>query len=648
LLIVNKSLSKITIFAKIYLLGIFIFSAFRLLLFILHEDKVHSNEMLDVFRAFIMGIRFDIVISGYILSLPFLFISIFTFFSSASPIIKKVIFYYVFVLYTYAFFICSIDIPYFAQFSSRFSVSALAWMDSPLFIVKMVFQEPVHILYILLFVLVITFFYKILKIIFSNDQYFKKTDNIFLHLVLSILSLCFIFLGIRGRIEKKSPILVGTSYITNNPFLNQLGLNPNFTFITSYLEEKDPKNQEIKLMDEHLALKNVSTYFNIPVSKSLNPFSREVGFNSTDTQDKKNIVLIIMESMSASKMKRHGNTDNLTPFLDSISNEGYYFENTYSSGIHTFNGIFGTLFSFPAIYRQQPMKDISKVNYDGIASSLKRNGYTTNYFTTHDGQFDNVEGFLRANDFQNIISQKDYPSDQVKSALGVSDEYMFDYSIPILNELHAQKKYFFTTFMTASDHVPYIIPDNFKPKNNNIKQQIVEYADYSLRTFLTKASKQPWFKNTLFVFVADHGAVMNSPYEIPLDYVHSPLLFYAPGFIEDKKVFSKMAGQIDVFPSIMGLLKLNYVNRTLGIDLFSETRPYIYFSADDKFGVIDTSKLLIVRKDNSIEFFDYKIKNAKIKAVKDIKLINKMRNYAASNLQSFQYYMKESKNIYHK
>lgn len=645
---VNKSLSKITIFVKIYLLGIFIFSAFRLLLFILNEDKVNDNEMLDVFRAFIMGVRFDIVISGYILSLPFLFISIFTFFSSASPIIKKVIFYYVFVLYTYAFFICSIDIPYFAQFSSRFSVSALAWMDSPLFIVKMVFQELVYILYILLFVLVIIIFHKFLKIIFSNDQDLKKADNKYVHLVLSILSLCFIFLGIRGRIEKKSPILVGTSYITNNPFLNQLGLNPNFTFITSYLEENDPKNQEIKLMDEHLALKNVSTYFNIPVSKSLNPFSREVGFNSTDTQDKKNIVLIIMESMSASKMKRHGNTDNLTPFLDSISNEGYYFENTYSSGIHTFNGIFGTLFSFPAIYRQQPMKDITKVNYDGIASSLKRNGYTTNYFTTHDGQFDNVEGFLKANDFQNIISQKDYPSDQVKSALGVTDEYMFDYSIPMLNELHAQKKYFFTTFMTASDHVPYIIPDNFKPKNKNIKQQIVEYADHSLRTFLAKASKQPWFKNTLFVFVADHGAVMNSPYEIPLDYVHSPLLFYAPGFIKEKKVFSKMAGQIDVFPSIMGLLKLNYVNRTLGINLFSETRPYIYFSADDKFGVIDTSKLLIVRKDNSFDFFDYKIKNAKIKAVKDMRLINKMRNYAISNLQSFQYYMKESKNIYNR
>lgn len=644
----NKPLSTIKTFAKIYLLGIFIFFAFRLLLFILNNDKIKNNEILDVFRAFIMGVRFDIVISGYILLLPFLFISVLTFFSSVSLIIKQVIFYYIFVLYTYTFFICSIDIPYFAQFSSRFSVTALAWIDSPLFVVKMVFQEPVYILYSLFFILVIILFRKMLKIIFKSDNAFNKAENIYVHLVLSVLSLGFIFLGIRGRIEKKSPILVGTSYITNNPFLNQLGLNPNFTFITSYLEENDPKNQEIKLMDENRALKNVSTYFNIPVSKSLNPFSREVGFDHMNTQDKKNIVLIIMESMSASKMKRHGNAENLTPFLDSLSNEGYYFENTYSAGIHTFNGIFGTLFSFPAIYRQQPMKYITKVNYYGIASSLIKHGYTTNYFTTHDGQFDNVEGFLRANDFQNIISQKDYPSDQVKSALGVTDEYMFDFSIPMLNKLHAQKKYFFTTFMTASDHVPYIIPDNFKPKNKNIKQQIVEYADYSLRTFLEKASRQPWFKNTLFVFVADHGAVMSSPYEIPLDYVHVPLLFYAPGFIKEKKVLSKMAGQIDIFPSIMGLLKLPYINRTLGINLFLETRPYIFFSADDKFGVIDTSKLLIVRKDNSFDFFDYKINNANIKAINDIDLINKMRNYAISNLQSFQYYMKESKNIYNR
>jgi len=641
----NKMLNNLKSFAKIYLLVIFIFFVFRVLLFILNTDKVITDEIFDIIRAFIMGVRYDMVISGYILLLPFLVISIITFFTSVTPFFKRILFYYVFILFTYTFLICTIDIPYFIQFSSRFSVTALAWADSSLFIIKMIFQEPVHFLYMLFFVLVAFLFRKSLIKIFKDEHDFQKTHNIYLHFFISILSLGIIFLGIRGRIESKSPIRIGTAYITNNPFLNQLGLNPNFTFITSYLEEADPKNQEIKLIDESVALANVNAYLNLQDQKASNPFSREIKYNGIDTLDKKNIVLIIMESMSASKMKRHGNTNNLTPFLDSLSNEGYYFENSYSTGLHTFNGIFGTLFSFPAIFRQQPMHIISKVNYHGIATSLKNNGYTTTYFTTHDGQFDNVEGFLRANDFQNIITQKDYPSDQVKSTLGVTDEFMFDASIPILNDLYDQKKVFFTTFMTTSDHVPYIIPDHFKPKNRDIKKQIVEYADYSLRSFLVKAKAQPWFKNTLFVFVADHGTVMTSPYEISLDYVHIPLLFYSPELIKEKKVFSKMAGQIDVYPSIMGLLKLPYTNQTLGIDLFKETRPYIFFNADDKFGVIDTSKLLIVRRDKSVDLFDYKINNPKIKSIKDTALMNKMQNYAISNLQAFQYYMKESKQI---
>ena len=110
---------------------------------------------------------------------------------------------------------------------------------------------------------------------------------------------------------------------------------------------------------------------------------------------------------------------NLTPFLDSISHAGYYFENIYTAGIHTFNGVFSTLFSFPAIYRQNPMKESTMFRYNGIGNTLRKNGYSTTYFTTHDGQFDNIEGFLRANDFENIITLADYPSEKAKTTLGV-------------------------------------------------------------------------------------------------------------------------------------------------------------------------------------------------------------------------------------
>lgn len=286
-----------------------------------------------------------------------------------------------------------------------------------------------------------------------------------------------------------------------------------------------------------------------------------------------------MESMSAAKMKRHGNDDNLTPFLDSISNEGYYSENAYTSGIHTFNGIFSTLFSFPAIFRQHPMKESSMYKYHGIASVLKEYNYSTIYFTTHDGQFDNIEGFLTANDFDKVISKNYYPSGSSKTTLTlrVPDDAMFEYSIPILNDIHRQNKSFFAAFMTASDHRPYFIPVYFKPKNKELKKQIVEYADYSIEKFIKLASKEPWFSNTIFVFVADHGAPINVTYEISIDYLHTPLLFYAPEITRDKQTFSSFVSQIDIYPTIMGLLKLPYLNNTLGIDVLKNKRPYVFF-----------------------------------------------------------------------
>ena len=119
--------------------------------------------------------------------------------------------------------------------------------------------------------------------------------------------------------------------------------------------------------------------------------------------------------MAAAKMKRHGNKNNLTPFLDSLSHQSLYFENIYTSGKHTFSGIFSTLFGFPTIFRQHPMKSIK--HYNGISTILHHYGYTTTYFTTHDGQFDNVEGFLHANDFENIISQSQYPNNKIVTTL---------------------------------------------------------------------------------------------------------------------------------------------------------------------------------------------------------------------------------------
>jgi len=630
----------ISTFVKIYFTALIFFTAFRVILFITELKRINSTiSITDILYAFLMGIRFDIVISSYILILPFIVLTVLSFFNSNYFLIRKIFFYCIYILFFLAFVVCAVDIPYFNQFFSRFSISAFEWIDSPAFIFKMIIEEPRYWLIVLPFIVAAVLFYKSLKRIYFKDQVDVK-NNTGSKIILSILFLLIMFLGIRGRVDEKSPIRVGTAYFSNNGFLNQLGLNPNFTLLSSYLESLKPENQSIKLMDEKTALANVQKYLNIKSPDKNYPILRIV---SGSDLTRYNVVLIIMESMSAAKMHRHGNQNNLTPFLDSISYNGYYFENAYTAGIHTYNGVFSSLFSYPALFRQHPIKESSMKSYHGLFKALKDKNYSTIYFTTHDGQFDNVEGFLKANNCEMIISKDDYPAEEIKTTLGVPDDFMFRFSIPYLNDLNKKNKPFAAAFMTASDHGPYYIPEYFIPKSTGKKNQIVEYADYSLRKFIEISSKQSWFNNTIFVFVADHGAAISSDYDMPLDYNHTPLIFYAPQIIKDSKSFSSMAGQIDIFPTIMGLLNLSYENNTLGIDLLNETRPYIYFSADDKYGVIDNEWFLIVRNDGSKSLYKYRDKNTYNFASEKTDIVERMNIYAKSNLQTFQFILKLNK-----
>ena len=389
-------------------------------------------------------------------------------------------------------------------------------------------------------------------------------------------------------------------------------------------------------MDEDAAIRNVRNYLGIEKPIGDYPIARQVYGDPTNAKTF-NIVIVIMESMSASKMARHGNMKNLTPFLDSLSYQGYYFENIYTSGIHTFNGIFSTLFSLPAIWRQNPLKESLMFKYNGMSHTLKKLGYTSAYITTHDGQFDNIEGFLRFNDFHDIIDKDNYPKEQVKSTLGVPDDYMFEFSVPVITKLYRQNKPFLVTFMTASDHGPYYIPDYFTPDSEDIQDQIVEYADWSLGRFISLASREPWFDSTLFVFIADHGWPITVDYEIPLDYHHTPLIFYGPGILKEPKNFACMGSQTDVYPTIMGLLNHDYVNNTLGIDLIKDARPFVLINHDETMGIMNDEYFLIISKEGDKALYSYRNLDYTDYKNEQIQLVQDMEEYAFSNLQVFQH-----------
>lgn len=622
---------------------------FRIILFFteLNQLELITNKTSIILQAFFMGWRFDTVISGYILFFPLLTVSVSSFFKFNKVLLIKIITYLIFILYALAFLICAIDIPYFNYYFSRLTIVILSWTSNAAFGFKMVFEEFSYLIYFIVFLVISFLFLLILNKIKTyisanllNEKIKHKWDYVRL-LSISVFALAFMFLGIRGRIEKKSPIKVGTAYFSNYAFPNQLGLNPVFTFIQSYIDKLNPENKVLQLMENQTAISMVNGYLQI---KNPLPFIREIKPDSNPL--KANVIVVIMESMSAGKMQRFGNLNHLTPFLDSIANQGYCFNNFYSAGIHTFNGIFSTLFSYPALLKQHPMNATEIPKFTGFSNTLKALGYQNAYFTTHDEQFDNVSGFLHANGFDKITSQKDYPSSAILSTLGVPDHFMFHFAIPVLNQLNSNNKPFFAAFMTASDHGPYIIPDDipFKPKNKDIKLGIVEYADWSISQFVAEASRQSWFENTIFVFLADHGAVVGSNvYDMPLTYNHIPLIIYAPKIIKDAGSIDNFGGQIDVYPTIMGLLSYNYVNKTAGIDLMKEKRPYMYFSADDKIGCVSDSLFYIYRTNGSESLYKYKTMDTKNYLADYVNIAKEMRKYSFSNLQASQWMISNKK-----
>lgn len=661
---------------KIYLLGILTFTLFRILLFIVNYNHIYSideDRWYYIIMAFFMGLRFDTVISAYILSVPLLFLTLLQFIVPAHKTVRLGLFnwsrvystnfviIYCGALYSLAFIICAIDIPYFTFFFSRLTTMALTWFDNPEFVIKMIFSEKTYWIYIIPMLAVLLGFLVILQFFRTHYlnvshlpgrkylsqqidpafpsplRYYVKTS------VFSVLMFGLLFAGIRGRLEKKSPIRVGTAFFSPYAFPNQLGLNPVFTFLRSSLDDLKSENQKISLIEDAKAIDLVGSSFGItdqlgsPVARIQKAFVR----NTDDTvkTTSPNVIIVIMESMGANKMGRFGNADNLTPFLDKLADRGYSFDQAYTAGIHTYNGIFSTLFSHPAILNQHSLKRLPIQSYSGISQTLKSFGYQTIFFMTHDDQFDNTGGFLRANGFDEVISQKDYPASMLMSTLGVPDHYLFENSINRLSRMYLKGKPFLAAYMTASDHGPYIIPAGipFKPKNTDIRKAIVEYADYSISHFLKLASLQPWFSNTYFVFVADHGFSEGGVYDMPLSYHHTPFIIYAPTLLREAKSFDKMAGQIDIFPTLMGLLNKPFVNNTLGINLLTESRPYIYFSDDDKIACLNAEYFYVYRKNGPHSLYRWKMNDTYNYLASYPKITTSMRNYAFQMIQTSQY-----------
>ena len=624
-----------------YLIAICFFFLFRIAILPFHNESITEILSQDggyilLFKAFFMGFRFDTLISCFVIS-PILISFIFAYyFNIKNRIFYKINHYFLVVLFSICFAISSVDIPYFKYFFNRFNVQALLWMDSPGFVFKMIVEEVSYIFFFFLFVGVIIIYSWLMRKVYNRFLILSKSTSnksrlnakaYFINSLFFLFVIGLCFLGMRGRIEIKSPMKVGTAYFSNNPLINQMGLNPTYTFMKSVEEKFKQDNKPLNLMDKNEARAFVENEFRM---------MKENGKKRDVVLDKNtNVVLVIMEAMGATNIGHFGNQKGLTPNLDSLLINSISYENVYTAGIHTYNGVYSTLFGQPALMHKHSMNStiIPKME-GGLPNILKENGYKTIYFTTHDDQFDNIGGFLLANGIEKIISVKDYPKNEVKSTLGVPDHVMLNRAIEEITKLGSNNP-FFATILTASNHGPYIYPENISlvAKSKDIKDKMIEYSDWAIGEFIEKANQETWFGNTVFVFIADHGTYKGKTnYELPLSYHHTPLLIYSPSKLKPKKV-ENIGLQIDVPALISSYLGIEN-NKTLGIDFEINSRKYGFFSADDKLGVIDNEYFYIWNKNGNEYLYKYKTSDQTNYINQNRAKANQMQKYGFSMLMN--------------
>lgn len=572
--------------------GMVLFGLFRVILLLINFEQVANVQSKDIIYAlFNRGGIFDMSVNSYLLIIPFMLLFLGYFIPPARKVFNIASIIIIFIFYTFAIALLSTDIPFFSYFNSRLTNGILNWTDDLGLMISSRFSTATYYPYIALFIIISAGFCRWIKIIANKTILSgqKRENKIYTKIILFVVFAFLLFNGFRANLNYKIyPLRVSDAFFLEQSFPNQLGLNPVFTFFESY------KNKRPKLLSDKDALQNTQKFLNIN-QKFDSPIARDIKFDSASS--KPNVVVFIVESLSAHQMNRYRSTAKFTPFLDSLASVSATFDNVYTAGMHTYCGVFSTLFSLPCILKSKPFSSpmMQGQKLSGMPNVLHNYGYETMFFCSGDKKFDNMNSFLSNNDFDKIISKDDYPKESEFTEWGVHDNTMFQYAIPKLNDV-SKNKPFLAVLLTISTHESLSLPKNneFTPSVPDAYDRQYEYTDWAFSEFFKKSSQQDWFKNTIFVIIADHGQNFDPTYDVPLSYFHSPMIFYSPGLIKPAN-YESVGLQIDLFPTLMGYLRLPYINNTFGIDLTREKRQFAYFTSDDKFGCINNEYYLIMR-----------------------------------------------------
>lgn len=394
--------------------------------------------------------------------------------------------------------------------------------------------------------------------------------------------------------------IINSQQNSSNVFANELQSNGLQKFYKAYT------NSELDYFEFYETLpKEDLAQFDTIIGVNYN--QNITSINPDGIEIKKNVVLITIESLSAEFMKHYGNTNQITPFLDQLAEESLFFTNLYATGNRTVRGLEAVTLCLPPTPGESVVKRKDNKNKFTTGSVFKSKGYSTKYLYGGEAYFDNMQDFFEGNGYDIVDKSSLKPSEiSFSNIWGVCDEDMAKKAIQVMNDEAKTGKPFFNHWMTVSNHRPFTYPEGKISISGTAKSREggVMYTDYALKQFFEMAKKQTWFKNTVFVIIADHCASSSGKTELPMDKYRIPAFIYAPGFIEPQKI-DKLVSQIDLMPTVLGILSFKYESKFFGKDVLKTNYiPRAFIATYQDLGYIKDNVLTIISPQKKLKQFD--------------------------------------------
>lgn len=471
---------------------------------------------------------------------------------------SAVAFYFVFFVYILCILINAVsEYHFWAEFGVRYNFIAVDYLVYTNEVIGNIFESyPIIPMFLVLVGLSVGITYLLnRKSGFKFDQFATFKTKL-------LLTISFFVLAVVSGVG-----LQFTEKLQNSPnvYVNELQANGGYKFYTAFVNSQLDYN---------------TFYITLPEKETIDILNREYNSVGRDNMQQikdslpelhKNIVLITVESLSASFLAHHGNTEGITPNLDKLMDESLAFTNLFATGNRTVRGLEAVTLCIPPSPGESIIKRPNNGNLFSTGKLLREKGYTTQFLYGGDKYFDNMGTFFAGNGYD-VIDKNLFAKDEItfSNIWGVCDEDMFNKAITVFGENAKSGKPFFGHIMTVSNHRPFTYPDgkiditsDSKSRNGGVK-----YTDYAIGKFIEDARKQAWFDNTVFVIVSDHCASSAGRTHVPLEKYQIVGLIYAPAFVQPQKV-SKLVSQIDVMPTVFGLLNFSYESQFYGKDVFS-------------------------------------------------------------------------------